>query len=351
MKPIRLFLAGLLLLWAPAKAQDISITYNYEAAEKLIQILESNAFHEQDFAELMELHGTQAYLKKLGAFFPEITAATFKQSLKAVVEGSPLEEDSFMFNRILPHISEVKELLNEISAKETQLTQSSVSLLEQYSPKNIELNVNVYMVLGIVGGGWTFDDEPDAFYVDLTFMQGDYLGVTYLSTHELYHLLQYRFMQESPQKGTDKVAYLLDQMLREGSATYVADFSKVEEEGFYIDFSKEEYSRNFRRMETNFALFETLLTQAHQENTVDIDLLYNIGLSGMYQSPLYYVGYHMMKLIAEYQGREALIDLLGQSPEQLILAYQKLCDAYGGENDEFIPLTQGTQDMISSLQR
>lgn len=349
MKIFGYILTFLLFSFYQIQAQHISISYNYASTEKLIDILDRGEWHEQDFEELMELHGTQSYIRKLASFFPEANASVFRQSLEAAVQGTPLEEDPFMFNRILPHIPAAKKLLAEISAKETELAQSSVSLLSQYSPKDISLDVTVYLVLGIVGGGWTFDDEPDAFYVDLTYMQGDYLGVTYLSTHELYHLVQYRFMKETPQKETNKAAYLLDQMVREGSATYVADFSKVESYGFYIDFSKKEYAQNFRRMEANFALFETLLSQAKQ-SSLDIDLLYSIGLSGMYQSPLYFVGYHMMKLIEKYTSRKTLVDLLHQSPEKLVQTYMKLCDEHADNNDEFIGLTNATQQIIESIQ-
>lgn len=348
MKIFSFILTCLLLSFFQTQAQNISVSYNYASVEKLINILESGEWHDQDFEELIELHGTQSYIRKLASFFPEADASAFRQSLEAAVQGTPLEEDPFMFDRILPHIPDAKKLLAEISAKETELAQSSVSLLGQYSPKDISLDVNVYLVLGIVGGGWTFDDEPDAFYVDLTYMKGDYLGVTYLSTHELYHLVQYQFMKEAPQKETNKAAYLLDQMVREGSATYVADFSRVEGSGFYIDFSKKEYTQNFRRMETNFALFETLLSQA-KESSLNIDLLYNIGLSGMYQSPLYYVGYHMMKLIEQYNGRQSLIDLLAQSPGKLVQTYIRLCDERAKSNDKFIELTDASKQIIESL--
>lgn len=349
MKTFSFILTCLLLSFFQTQAQHISISYNYESTEKLINMLERGEWHEQDFEELMELHGTQSYIRKLASFFPEADASVFRQSLKATVQGTPLEEDPFMFNRILPHIADAKKLLAEISAKETELAQSSVSLLGQYSPKDISLDVTVYLVLGIVGGGWTFDDEPNAFYVDLTYMQGDYLGVTYLCTHELYHLIQYQSMKEAPQNETNKAAYLLDQMVREASATYVADFSKVEGSGFYIDFSKKEYAQNFRRMEANFALFETLLSQA-QGSSMNIDLLYNIGLSGMYQSPLYYVGYHMMKLIEQYTSRKTLIDLLAQPPGKLVQTYIRLCDEYAKNNDEFIELTDATQQIIKAMQ-
>ncbi|MGB5818167.1 MAG: DUF5700 domain-containing putative Zn-dependent protease [Saonia sp.] len=330
-------------------AQEINVSYDYSSVEKLIEILDGGELNEKDFKELVELHGTKAYLRKLSTFFPGINELSFKKSLEAVLKGVQLDKDPFMFNRILPLIPDARKLLAEVIEKEKELTQSSVSLLKEYSPENIKLNSTVYLVLGVVGGGWTFDDNPNSFYVDFASMKGDYNGLSYLSTHELFHLVQYRFMKDFPEEDADKVKYLLDQMIREGSATYVADFSKVSSSGSYIDFSKKEYERNFRRMETNFALFEAIIFQAKNDSSVNMNLLYNIGLSGMYQSPLYYVGYHMIKLIEKYNGRTELIALLSKSPEKLILTYVQLCDMHAGEDEEFIVLSETAVKILKSI--
>ena len=349
MKSFTIILLFALLAFNGIQAQKINISYDYTSAEKLIDILDSNELREKDFDDLIRLHGTKSYLKKLSTFFPDINESTFKQSLEAAAKGTRLENDPFMFDRILPHIPSIKKLLAEIRNNDKNLAETSTSLLSQYSPETISMDVTVYLVLGIVGGGWTFDDNPDAFYVDLTSIKDDYLGLVFLSTHELYHLAQYRFMSEPIQKESNNVLFLLDQMVREGSASYVADFSKISDSGSYLEFSKKEYILNFRRMKTNFALFETLLLQANNSAFIDIDLLYNIGLSGMYQSPLYYVGYHMMKLIDRYSGHQVLIDLLNQSPEKIVLTYIELYHQYSNEDDEFIAISDMTINLLESI--
>ncbi|MGB3464398.1 MAG: DUF5700 domain-containing putative Zn-dependent protease [Cyclobacteriaceae bacterium] len=328
------------------KAQEINITYDYASAYKLIEIFDSKKLTDQDFKELLKLEGTQAYLKKVATFFPNISPETYKEALKAALNGNFPDNSPYMFKRLVPLLPETKKLLKQVSENQTVLTQNAVSKLKAYSPTAININATVYLTLGVIGGGWTFDDNPNAFYVDLSSMKGDFLGLSYLSTHELYHLVQYRFMKEINK--SDKVNYLLDQMIREGSATYVADFSKIEASGSYIDFSKKEYQRNFRRLETNFVLFENLIFQAQNDKQADVESLYNIGYSGMYQSPMYYVGYRIIKLVEKYHGRETLIHLMGKSPKQLFLAY---VEAYKNhkEDDEFVPFSESMIRILNSL--
>jgi Putative zinc dependent peptidase (DUF5700) len=330
--------------------QEISITYDYSAVKKLIEIFDKGELLESDFNELVELNGSKAYLKKLGTFFSGIDKSSFKKSLEAATKGVPLENDPFMFERVLKSIPTAKKLLTNVMMQKDELTKNSTSLLGQYSPENIKIEVTVYMILGITGGGWTFDSDPNSFYVDFSSMKDDINGLTYLSAHELFHLIQYRFMKPAPNK-SKKVEYLLDQMLREGSATYVADFTKLSVSGSYVDFSKKQYERNFRRMESNFAMFEALVYQANYDPISKIDLLYNIGLSGMYQSPLYYVGYHMIKLIEKYSGREELIALLKKPPNKLILAYNELCIKHKNVDNDFITLSKSTIEVLELLDK
>lgn len=330
--------------------QEINVTYNYSAVEKLIEILDKGQLLENDFKELMDLHGSKAYLEKIATFFSEADELSFKRSLEAAVKGDPLENDLFMFERVIKSVPNAKKLLKEVVKREDELTQLSTGLLGEYSPNNIKIEVTVYMILGITGGGWTFDDSPNSFYVDFSSLKEDFNGLAYLCTHELFHLIQYRFMKAPPNK-SEKVAFILDQMVREGSSTYVADFTKLRFSGFYVDFSKKNYQRNFRRMESNFALFETLIYQAKYDSEANVDLLYNIGLSGMYQSPLYYVGYHMIKLIEQYSGKQDLINLLQKSPVKLILAYNELLIEHKDADENFIPFSKSTIEIIKSLNK
>ncbi|AWX44960.1 hypothetical protein HME9304_01966 [Flagellimonas maritima] len=328
-------------------AQEIDITYDYSATEKLLQIFEKKEFVDKDFEELIELKGTKAYLRKLAMFFPNVDADGYKESLKAALNSNYIDDDPYMFNRLVPLLPESKKLLKQVIKNKKELALSTIDKLKAYCPKNLKITATVYLTLGVIGGGWTFDDEPNAFYVDLSSMKGDYLGLAYLSAHELYHLAQYRFMKQIDK--SDRINYLLDQMVREGSATYVSDFSKIPSSGPYIDFSKKEYSRNFKRLIINFALFESLVFQAKHDKHVEIDKLYNIGYSGMFQSPMYYVGYHIIKLIEKYKGKDELVSLLKNPPREMFLAYLKVYNENASIDEDFVPLSKSTIDIIKSL--
>lgn len=337
-------LVVLLSIFCFAQAQEINITYDYASADKLLEIFENKKLTDIDFEELVSLEGTKAYLKKLATFFPNISPETYKKDLKAALNDNFPDNTPYMLKLLVPLLPDAKKLLKQVSNNQNELAQSAISKLKAYAPEGVEINATVYLTLGVIGGGWTFDDNPNAFYVDLSSMKGDFLGLSYLSTHELYHLVQYRFMKEVDKN--DKVDYLLDQMIKEGTATFVADFSKIKPSGSYVDFSKKEYQRNFRRLESNFALFENLIFQAQNDSKVDIESLINIGYSGMYQSPVYYVGYHIVKLIEKYHGKEGLISLMGQPPKQLLLTYMQ---AYQNHKDDaaFIPFSESMMAILN----
>lgn len=347
MSHLKYALLGLFcLIHLESRTQEIKVSYDYSAAEKLLKIFEAEQLSEEDFQELVALQGTQAYLKKLATFFPNIGTETYKKSLKAALKGSYMDSDPYMFKRLKPLLPASRELLAQVKRRQLQLTESSLSQLKEYTPEETSADITAFLTLGVIGGGWTFDDDPESFYVDLSSMKGDYLGLAYLCMHELYHLIQYRFMK--PADKNDRVDFILDQMIREGSATYIADFSKIEASGEYVDFSKKEYDRNFKRIDADFALFESILFQAKYDEDVEPEKLYTIGYSGMFQSPLYYVGYHLMKLITKYKGKQELISLLKRPSHELLLNYMELVDKYSGVDKEFIPFSKAIRTIIES---
>lgn len=333
-------------------AQELKITYDFESVEKMIEIFEKGNLYESDFKALLELQGTQAYLKKLSTFFDDIDAHTFRESLKAAISGTILENNPFSLDKVIDHIAPAKELINEINKDKKYLENVATEILKKYIPQSIKMEVKVIAIMGVIGGGWTTIEKPDTFYVDLTSMRGDKLGLSYLAIHEIYHLIQEQFMNQTlEQTEGNGGLYILNLLLREGSAVYVADFSKIDGGGYYVDFSKKEYAKNFRRMKSNFALFEMLLQQASSNTSISIDNLYFIGFSGMYQSPLYYVGYHMMQLIEKYCGKKELISLLKNQPAELILAYNELSIKYKKADGNFIPLSNLTVKILESIRK
>lgn len=331
-------------------AQNIEIKYNFETAEKLIEIFDKGELTKKDFQELIKLDGTKAYLKKLSSFFEGINKNSFEQSLKAAVSKKPLLDDPYLLGRIISELETTKKFISRLKKEENQIQKSTVTLLKPYIPKELKIKINVNLIIGVVGGGWTFDEQPNTFYVDITSLKGDFIGLQLLSSHEIYHLIQYRFMKKVPKKSGNRLVFILDQIVREGSAVYIADFSKVNsKEGKYINFSKREYRRNFRRMKSNFALFEILVQQIHQNKSVSIDEVYNIGFSGQYQSPLYYVGYHIIKVIEKYKGKNELLKLLKKSPINLFITYNKLSDKYKNTNKDIIQISNSTLKILNSI--
>ena len=74
------------------------------------------------------------------------------------------------------------------------------------------------------------------------------------------------------------------------------------------------------RIRDNFNLFEVLYHRAVFDPEVQFDQLYNLGFSGTWDSPLYFVGFSIMEGLERYLGREQLLKLLSEQPGQAILA-------------------------------
>ncbi len=338
------FLAsGALLGQTKAK---ISIDFNYDQVGKFLEIFEKGEMTEADFDQLMSLHASQAYAKKLSTFFDNVDDNSYRTSLDAALAKNPLKNDPYMLYRVVPELETIRSFLEEIKQAEDQISTKAASMIASFTPDSVDFQATVYLVVGITGGGWTFDDEPNAFYVDIRSLKGDMNGLIYLSAHELYHLVQDRFFTQNS-SGLN-VERLLSQTIREGSASYMADFSKAESKGDYTEFNQNIYKVNSRRIQSNFDWFDTVLFRLANDGSVEWESMYQLGLTGQYDSPLYFVGYEMMSVLDANLGREQFLELLGSAPMEVFRAYIDLVENSNNRDlPAFSGVTRGILDSYS----
>lgn len=314
-----------------ANAQKVTITFDYSMLEELIHLYDQKNYSDAEFNSLIGKKGTRGLIKKMQSYFPEADEHSYEQSIKSLL-GLDAEGDVFMYQRIKPKIEDISQLLLKVKKEKQTIIQGIENALKEHVADTETIKVRVFLVLGAVGGGWTFSDEKNTFYIDASMLQSnDLVGLEYLCVHEILHLIQDATRPKIEQN--DAVNYFLEQAFREGTATYLADFSDIKNAVGYSKFNQNIYKKNQRRKEANYALFELILHGLQKSPSFSYSSADHIGLSGMYESPAYFVIYDMIKTIETVKGKKQAIESFQLSAPDFIRYYNSIV------NEESSPAT------------
>jgi len=229
------------------------------------------------------------------------------------------ERDFFRFGGVIENRESLKGLVDELAADADGYSGAVSAMLAPYAPQGLAYSGRAVPVVGSPScGGWS--KGPD-FFVDLPCISGDPEGLKYLIAHESYHGMQDRFMWDTA--GAPPVVKLLGEVLREGTATAFADFSKIGNPGDYAAISQRVIKVNDRREALNFDLLD-MAVQYILTQEAGYEAANNIGLSGAYDSPFYYVGVTMVRAVEAASGREELMQLLAAPPQAFFQHYEAL---------------------------
>lgn len=318
---IRVFILVMGLLAASAtKAQEIDVSIDFAMLENLVAIFESGQLKDADFDRLLAGRGTKGLIKKMQTFFPEANSDALKSSLRSAL-GNAQVDDVFMYHRVMKKIPDAKAFMRALKSRESHVESEVVRALSGFLPEGRVFKVKVFVVFGAIGGGWTFDDENNSFYVDASlFSSNDLLGFQYLCAHEIMHLIQDELRDDVDQDNA--VNYFLEQAFREGVASYVADFSKIENATGYALFNQKLYAANMVRMESNYKLIQ-LLIGGLRDGSISYGDADKIALSGMYDSPAYFVFYDMISTLERLIGREKTLVRLDDTAVGFLSYYHK----------------------------
>lgn len=232
------------------------------------------------------------------------------------------ERDFYRFGGVIENRESLKALVDQLAASADGYSGAVSAMLSPYAPEGLAYSGRAVPVVGSPScGGWSKGAD---FFVDLPCISGDPEGLKYLIAHESYHGMQDRFMWDT--EGAAPVVKLLGEVLREGSATAFADFSEIENPGDYAALSQRVIKVNDRRTALNFELLDMAVQYAL---TLEggYDAANNIGLSGAYDSPFYYVGVTMVRAVEAASGRERLLELLAAPPQEFFKHYEELTKA------------------------
>ena len=328
-----------------------------ESAQAIIALFDKGKPSEADFTKLLELHGTKAILEKVASFNPNVSFNEFRSTLRQVIETGTAKPDPFRFMLVKNRLPQVRELLKLIEQNPQALTEAVIQQISKYSDTSLQMNVTVHFLLG--GTSNAFAKGEKDFYVGLQYFGNDYDGLREEMAHELFHNAQARLKKVRRKSSHDaarsmpvtRSVQLLDRFVDEATAVLVGNPEELKGDGTFSKFYQGLIARNNDRMTSNFALFELMLYRLYNDQSLNSDYfdeqLRFIGLSDLYDSPFYIMGYQMAKTIEKYKGQKTIASLIGKSPT---LFFKEYIEIYKKNSDpEIIRFSQPCEDILLTL--
>lgn len=319
---VRFFCISLSLIWftwpVSAENENIQIKFDLSAAEAVLTLFDAEQVSMDDVEALLELPAVQATIKQASRFDKNANQENYVTSLYAILNGQSPDIDPFDFGYVKEKITDIRKGLQQIKANIGEITNRLNSHLAAYIPRDFTAQTNLYAVLGGTSDGWA--PGNDSFYVALDYFRNDATGFEAMLSHEVYHTLQGLFFGPvGKEQAGDKSTFLLSNLFLEGTATLVGNPMNFEGDGSYLKFLQDKHTRNMARIEQNFALFEALYFRIANDPQAPWGPIYNIGFSGTWDSPLYFVGFHIVEGLERHLGRERLVQMLSTLSGQEIL--------------------------------
>ena len=317
-------ICGLLFAAIPANAEmTVSLDTNF-AESVLADVCSGNQINEASIRVSEPVIHMLAHFRQFRDFF---TMDAYIAARQNAANCEKSERDIFRFNDVIDHKTQLIDEVSLMKNSQQDYSAKMTSMLAPYVPANITYSGRAIVAVGTPScGGWSVSDD---FYVDLPCISGDPVGLQYLFAHESYHGVQQKIMPLAD-KG-DHLARLFSAVMREGSATAIADFSKIEDGGSYTLKSQQSIQRNAARRQQNFDLLDMAIAYlVKYANDDAYDFVNNIGLSGSFDAPFYVVGADIFNTIESVDGRDALRCLLQQPASVIISRYMDL----SAENDD-----------------
>jgi Putative zinc dependent peptidase (DUF5700) len=331
------FVAATLLngaLGSDASAEGLELIFDTESAHSVLDVLTGSvAATPEELARVAALPGNQAQIRHHTRFRASFTTASFIEALGKAARGEPLGDDPWDLATARERLIPTRDLLARVEASPHDLSDAIASRLTAFLPPGRTTRVNVHFIVG--GGSDGFAPNDTDFYIALQFFRGDEEGLRVLMSHELFHVLRpskkpaERDAAVVPRK-VRNTRGLLDQTMNEGVASWIGDPTLATGGGPYVEWFAKKYRRNLDRLGENVTLFDSLLFRAWNDGDADPNALHLLGFSGVWDSPLYYVGYAMARYLAEKEGPAAVPSAVRAGPEAFFARYRAAALKYGG---------------------
>jgi hypothetical protein len=332
--------------------QTVEIAFDFETARATLNAFAKKDISDGELSQIARLAGNRGLLHQQGRFDKQATEENFKIALKQISEKGVSEPDTFAFNRVKAQLAATTALLSQIENNQKALADSIAERIMKYAPPaGIKVNVKVYFIVGGTSDG--FAPDSNIFYVALHYFGDDYEGLKLLMSHELYHNAQAgarggkQFVKESDAANIKNCFDFLRNTLDEGTASVVGDPLEVAGGKKWISWFQGKFKNNLGHIEGNFTLFDTLLYRLYNDPNADSGKIYYIGFTATYDSPLYFVGYRMARVIEKHKGKNAVASLIGENPIQFFAQYM---DIYKKNDDaDAVHFSKSAEEILQKL--
>ncbi len=317
-------------LAAPANA-DVQIRLNASFASDVLDDVCSN--QQIDEAAIRNSTVVKDMLAHFSKFRDYFTMDEYIAARKSAATCSPPTPDYFRFTEVIENREDLRRIVDRLSEQTNGFSGATTDLVNAYTPAKLKYDGTATVIVGGPScGGWATDG---GFYVDLPCIGDDDVGLRYLIAHEIYHGVQSEFVPTVAEDAPAEIK-IFDSIIREGSAITVANYADIEDPGAYTKLSQRINRKNASRTDENFDLLDlAFVFLAKSDDPADADKVYNIGLSGLFDSPFYYVGAEMVQTIENAFGRDALLCVMGLQQAEFIFAY----DAAYEEDGRALPVS------------
>lgn len=289
----------LLFPFAAAEAQRIEIHFEYANADATVEALTLK--DKESVERLTTLRDTNAVIAKRAARDPGVTTDIYKESFLHVISGEAPKNDPFQWQFCLSQLEQVRTLIAALRKNE-QIIRSRVA--QAISPRldsGVSLAVNVHYVIGGVSAGW--EQGSADFYVGLPFYKGDLEGIVWTMQHELFHNAQFAGFHDQSKdlaqlgERQQEIYRFLDELYREGTATYVANIGSFPPDAPYIAEMRAPAINNWNRMKDNFVLLDTILYRLEHDSGSHYSDFRSLGFDWDWQNPMYYAGEYISRTL------------------------------------------------------
>lgn len=326
-------IVGILFLIANCStAQTINLSIDFTNADETIRILRQQRNPNLgDLTVFKDLHATIAIARKVN-----LTTDTAISAIRKVLNGVALTEmeKRFQYEFIRENLDSLELFVKFIKLNQSVIINTLKTSFSAYIPDGKDLTVKIYMVLGGFSAGWTFSD-PTAFYVGLRWFKNDFTSIIETCKHEIFHNVQSmwydsRTVHKELEKKSVNLAgayYLINSLFKEGTASYIADLSKLDKSTPHIKELWDHMQVNISRTPQNFVLADKLLLSAFNSkefNTSTLLNLYNIIFGWEWNNPGYYMGYQMCNELMLAYGKDRINYYLKMDPTYFLLDFIEL---------------------------
>ncbi|MFC6645437.1 DUF5700 domain-containing putative Zn-dependent protease [Granulicella cerasi] len=334
---LRIALASFVLAVLAVSARATTVSIDSKAASATLTALQNPKLTRQESLAIAEMRGNQGVLRKAHEFKVGVTTQSFADALFDAAHGiAPhnKEEAYFLFDMIKPKAPALLKLVDEIQQSPERFQQPIQSRVAEFSPVDLQLPLEGYIVAAGDGGGYAFGSTD--FYLNIGIMDELIVARTTIA-HELYHAVQGAFAKESGRVGDLpdltgmsserqsclKTKQLFTNLYEEGSALYVEDITLLQQAQSSIGKRQEaDLTDGIKHVSTSVSLLEMSVIALNAAHPMAYDDVYDVGFYG--HGVLYNFGYVIALGIAEKDGPQGLAKYLKLPPEKFVLRYTQL---------------------------